>query len=172
MEKTHIPKLPKSFDFQETLLKKRSSYTEAELKEVIRSLHLKVTQQRLMILKILNSGQRKHITAQELYERVSAEDSSIGFATVYRLLKKLADSHLVTEVRVGGAPARYELNPKSHHDHITCIQCGKISEFENQEIEQLQSMVAKKMGYQLTSHVLELFGICLNCQKHNFKKEA
>jgi Fur family ferric uptake transcriptional regulator len=70
---------------------------------------------------------------------------------------------------MGGLPARYELTPKSHHDHLTCINCGKICEFENSAIEQLQEKVAKQFGFQLTSHVLELYGVCADCQKNKSK---
>lgn len=169
MDRTHVPRLPRSMDFQEQLIKKRTPYTQEELKGILRNLNLKVTDQRLLILKTLNEGTRKHVTAQEIYEKVTDADSSIGFATVYRMLRKLAESHMVTEVRVGGAPARYELSPKSHHDHITCVQCGKICEFHNDEIETLQVQIAKHMGFNLTSHVLELYGTCGDCQKYNAK---
>lgn len=165
MDRTHVPKLPKSFDFQEELLKKRSNYSLDELKAILRDLNLKITDQRILILKTLNEGKRKHVTAQEIYEKVCEADSTIGFATVYRMLRRLAEGHMVTEVRVGGAPARYELTPKSHHDHITCVQCGKICEFHNEELELLQVEIAQKIGFKLTSHVLELYGICLKCQK-------
>lgn len=169
MDRTQIPRLPRSFEFQEKLIKKRTSYSLEELKGLLRNINLKVTDQRLLILKTLNEGSRKHVTAQEIFEKVEAEDKSIGFATVYRLLRKLAEAHLVTEVRVGGAPARYELSPKSHHDHMTCVQCGKICEFHNNELEELQVKIAKLMGFELTSHVMELYGICSSCQKINQK---
>jgi len=165
MEKTHVPRLPKINDFQEQLLKKRTQFTVDELKNILRSLNLKITDQRLLILKTLNEGRRKHVTAQEIFEKVSEIDHSIGFATVYRMLRKLAESNLVTEVRVGGAPARYELTPKNHHDHITCVQCGKICEFHNDEIEALQEQIAKQFGFTLISHVLELYGSCRECQR-------
>lgn len=165
MEKTHVPKLPKTNDFQEQLLKKRGQFSNEDLKNILRSLNLKITDQRLLILKVLNEGSRKHVTAQETFEKIREFDSSIGFATVYRMLRKLAESNLVTEVRVGGAPARYELTPKHHHDHITCVQCGKICEFHNEEIEALQVKIAKQFGFMLTSHVLELYGSCRECQK-------
>jgi Fur family ferric uptake transcriptional regulator len=163
MEKTQIPRLPRQHDFVEKLLPKRESFSTDDLKGLLRQLNLKVTEQRLLILQILNSGQRKHVTAQELYEKVSEKDSSVGFATVYRMLRKLAEAGFVTEVRVGSAPARYELNPKNHHDHITCIRCGKICEFHNAELEGLQAQIAKSLGFTLTSHVMELYGICKTC---------
>ena len=142
-----------------------AKYTEDELKAKIRDLGLKVTNQRLLILQCLIDG-RDHVTAQELFEVVSKKDNSLGFATVYRFLRSLAEAKLVTEVRMGGLPARYEwTQKKSHHDHITCQNCGKISEFENPQIEHLQMEIAKSLGFVLTDHVLELYGICSTCQK-------
>lgn len=142
----------------------RQVLDETSLKKMIREMHLKVTDQRLLILKALYSG-REHVTAQEVYEIVSLQDSSIGFATVYRFLRKLTEHHFVTEVRMGGLPARYEITPQSHHDHLTCTQCGKICEFENELIEKLQQQIASEFGYKLTDHVLELYGVCSDCQE-------
>lgn len=130
-------------------------------KRMIRDMSLKVTKQRLAILEALNMGQA-HVTAQEVYEIVNTKHPEIGFATVYRFLRKLTDNKYVTEVRMGGMPARYELSPNNHHDHITCVECGKIVEFQNDHIERLQIEVAQKHDFKLTSHVLELYGVCSN----------
>jgi Fur family ferric uptake transcriptional regulator len=134
------------------------------LRTIIRDMGLKVTDQRILILKALQSG-RVHVTAQEVFEQVHGKDQSVGFATVYRFLRALTEHHFVTEVRVGGSSARYELKPEGHHDHLTCTRCGRICEFENNRIEQLQVDVAKEFGFKLTSHVLELYGLCPQCQK-------
>jgi Fur family ferric uptake transcriptional regulator len=163
MERTLIPDLPRPKDPSEQILK-RQKLSEKQFRQMIRDMNLKVTEQRLLILRALHEG-RAHVTAQEVFEAVVAEDSTVGFATVYRFLKKLHECHLVTEVRMGGLPSRYELTPAAqHHDHLTCTQCGKICEFENRDIELLQIQVAKKFGFVLTSHVLELYGLCENCQ--------
>ena len=135
-------------------------------KRIIREMNLKVTKQRLAILKALNMGQA-HVTAQEVYEIVNQNHPEMGFATVYRFLRKLTDNMYVTEVRMGGMPARYELSSDHHHDHITCIQCGKIVEFQNEEIEKLQLEVTQSHKFLMTHHVLELYGVCnsSNCRK-------
>lgn len=132
-------------------------------KKIIRDLGLKVTSQRLLILEVIRSGPN-HFTAQEVFESVSEINSAVGFATVYRFLRTLSDHSFVTEIRMGGMPARYEWAVKKHHDHLTCSNCGKIVEFENSEIETLQEMVAREFGFQLTGHVLELYGTCPECQ--------
>lgn len=150
---------------------KRENLTEKDFKHIIRQMGLKVTQQRLVILEALAEG-RVHVTAQEVFEVVNDKFSEMGFATVYRFLRKLTENSFVTEVRMGGLPARYELTPKRHHDHLTCIKCGKIVEFENNDIEKLQEQVAKKFGFTLTNHVLELYGKCRDCQLIGKHKEA
>lgn len=142
-----------------------------ELKRIIRDMGIKVTAQRLAILESLSSG-RVHVTAQEVFEKVRKQYAEIGFATVYRFLRDLAIKGYVTEVRMGKLPARYELTPKAHHDHLTCVRCHRIVEFENPDIEELQILVARNNGFQLTGHVLELYGICPNCQKKTNSKES
>lgn len=133
-------------------------------KQIIRDIGLKVTAQRLDILEVVRSGPR-HFTAQDIFESVAKRNTDIGFATVYRFLRTLADQKYVTEVRMGGMPARYEWAAKDHHDHLSCSNCGKIVEFENSEIERLQEKVALQFGFLLTSHILELYGLCPSCRK-------
>jgi Fur family ferric uptake transcriptional regulator len=163
--------LPRTTDGQ--VIKKKEYFKDDDFKKMIRSMNLKITEQRLLILDCLSSSETKireknstrHVTAQELYEKAVVKDPSIGFATVYRFLRALADHKLVTEVRMGGHASRYELTPKDHHDHLTCTSCGKICEFENDKIEKLQVQVASHFGFQLTHHILELYGLCQDCQK-------
>ncbi|MGE4132903.1 MAG: Fur family transcriptional regulator [Bdellovibrionales bacterium] len=144
-------------------LVRREPVDPSKFKRMIRQMGLRVTQQRIAILQSLGSG-RAHVTAQEVFETVSQNHPEIGFATVYRFLRKMAQQKLVTEVRMGGLPARYELTPRRHHDHLTCVECGQIVEFECQPIEALQEKVAQEKGFKLTHHVLELYGLCPTCQ--------
>ncbi len=157
-----VPLLPRQHD--DDIIVHEDNFDEAELKRIIRALNLKVTTQRLAILKTLHEG-RRHVTAQELFEKLNKDHPEIGFATVYRFLRTLTEGHFVTEVRMGGLPARYELTPTGgHHDHLTCVKCGKICEFENRAIESLQEKVANQFGFKLTHHILELYGVCPHCQ--------
>jgi Fur family ferric uptake transcriptional regulator len=142
----------------------RSRKPSVPAKKIIRDLGLKVTQQRLDILDVVRGGPN-HFTAQDVFETVEKRNAEIGFATVYRFLRTLTDSGFVTEVRMGGMPARYEWAAREHHDHLTCTTCGKIVEFENVEIERLQEKVALRFGFLLTSHVLELYGVCPECRQ-------
>ncbi|NCN40109.1 transcriptional repressor [bacterium] len=141
----------------------REPVKKQNFRRMVREMGLKVTQQRLAILEALSGGQA-HVTAQEVFEEVHETHPEIGFATVYRFLRKMAESEMVTEVRMGGLPARYELTPRRHHDHLTCTSCGLIVEFEKPEIEKLQEEVAQSQGFELTSHVLELYGLCPRCK--------
>jgi len=159
-----LPSLVRGEQNPKEELIKRDRLDTKNYKRIIRDMNLKVTKQRLAILEGLNAGQA-HVTAQEVYEVVNEKHPEIGFATVYRFLRKLTEEKFVTEVRMGGLPARYELTPTTHHDHLTCVGCGKIVEFENHQIEKLQAEVAEQNGFKLTDHVLELYGVCNNCQK-------
>jgi Fur family ferric uptake transcriptional regulator len=161
--------LPRQLD--ETIVKKQEKFKDEDLKKIIRSMGLKITDQRLLIITCLHDAEIKlgerHVTAQELFERVTKKDSSVGFATVYRFLRDMANKGFVTEVRMGGQASRYELTSKEHHDHLTCTKCGKIVEFENKKIEKLQEQVAEYFGFVLTNHILELYGVCSTCQTRN-----
>ena len=142
----------------------RERMSDESFKYIIREMGLKVTWQRLAIIKGLANG-RAHVTAQEAFESINKRHPEIGFATVYRFLRKMTESGVVTEVRIGALPARYELTHHRHHDHMTCTQCGKIVEFENEKIEDLQQQVAKEHLFKLTAHVLELYGVCNDCDQ-------
>lgn len=148
---------------QQITFPRKAQEQEIPTKKIIREIGLKVTKQRMVILDTVRSGPT-HFTAQEIYENVSQKNADIGFATVYRFLKKLSEQKYVSEFRIGGMPARYEWASKNHHDHLTCNKCGLIVEFENHEIERLQEEIAAKHGFTLTNHVLELYGTCPNCR--------
>ena len=145
--------------------KKDHRYKGVSHKKIVRQLGLKITQQRLNILEVIRSSGLSHFTAQEVFEVINEKNPEIGFATVYRFLKKLSEQNFVTEVRMGGMPARYEWASKRHHDHLTCTKCGQIVEFENQKIENLQEKIAHHYGFRLTHHILELYGLCEKCNK-------
>lgn len=160
----HVPHLIKGQKPVEVeKLIRREPWDPAAFKRMIRQMGLKVTQQRVAILETLTNG-RAHVTAQEVFEIVNLKHPEIGFATVYRFLRKMNEQKLVTEVRLGGLPARYELTPRRHHDHLTCVQCSQIVEFESPRIEFLQEQVAQEHNFRLTHHVLELYGVCPRCQ--------
>lgn len=148
---------------------------DKDIVEIIRSLGLKITQQRVCILRtLLKKG--NHFSAQVIFENLKKSgakaDLEIGFATVYRFLRDLAKGGYITEIRMGGLPARYEWANQQHHDHLTCLNCHAIYEFENKSIEKLQQQVALNFGFQLTDHLMELYGICSDCLDKGAKIES
>jgi Fur family ferric uptake transcriptional regulator len=107
-----------------------------------------------------------HLSADEIYRQVKKRDARIGSATVYRTLKLLREAGLATGMSVGDGFARYEApSGRGHHDHLICRACGMIVEFENGRIEALQLEVAKKHGFTVTDHKMELYGICGGCRQ-------
>ena len=124
---------------------------------------LRLTQQRLLICEIFFEELQEHANIEELYQKVKVRNRSVGYATVYRTLKLLTECGLATSIQIGDGTTRFE-PVTEHHDHLICTECGKIVEFENDEIEQLQEDVAKEFGFILTSHSMELYGTCANCR--------
>ena len=135
-----------------------------QLSEYLAVKRLKSTSQRDTILQVfVEAGQ--HLSAEELYARVKKTHPGIGYATVYRTLKLLADAGLAQERRFEDGFTRYEhASQDAHHDHLICTRCGAIIEFENERIEALQQDVARKNRFKVQSHKLELYGLCAGCQ--------
>ena len=125
---------------------------------------VKLTEQRKIIAKVISEskelyGESDHPDVDELYKRVSKIDSKISIATVYRTVKLLEESGILTKHDFKGGKARYEQINESHHDHLIDIKTGEIIEFVDEEIEILQKKVADKYGYNLVDHKLELYGV-------------
>lgn len=125
----------------------------------------KLTSQRKTILNVfLNSAH--HISAEELYDMLKQDNPAIGLATVYRTLKLLCECGLAIEIRLSDGITRYEhLFNHEHHDHLICLQCGKIIEVVEPGIEELQQKLAQKNGFMVLNHRMELYGICKECNK-------
>lgn len=124
---------------------------------------LKATRQRQVIARAFFATSM-HISAEALYRRVSGRDPRIGLVTVYRTLKLLKDAGLAYERQFGEGRALFEhASSDRHHDHVICTECGRITEFENCDIEALQEQVARRFGFTLQYHKLELYGLCREC---------
>ena len=130
----------------------------ASIEERCKQKGVKLTDQRKLIARIM-SDSHDHPNVDALYTRVSKIDSKISIATIYRTVKLFEEAGILTKHDFRGEKARYEELPDSHHDHLIDVQSGEIVEFVNEEIEKLQETVAKKLGYQLLDHKLELYGI-------------
>ena len=108
---------------------------------------------------------REHVSIEELHHKVQKKNPKIGYTTVYRTLKLLTESGLAYERQFGDGQARYEpVTTEEHHDHLICLKCGAIMEFENRKIEKLQEEVAKEHGFEVKNHKLELYGYCKKCK--------
>ena len=118
---------------------------------------VKLTDQRKIIAKIMSESQ-DHPDVDELYKRASAVDKKISIATVYRTVKLFEEAGILEKHDFKGGKARYEQSPDEHHDHLIDVNSGEIIEFVDEEIEKLQKEVAKKLGYKLVDHKLELYG--------------
>ena len=131
---------------------------------------LKKTHQRDIVFKVFFSTPHKHYKIEELLEKSRAEDPTISYATVYRTLMMLVDAGFAFQRHFGKGQSLFEQVSKHHHDHLICTSCGAIEEFENRTIEKLQESVAKKYSFRLTSHKMELYGLCVRCQKKRDEK--
>jgi len=119
---------------------------------------LRMTGQRVVIAEILEQAQ-DHPDVDQLHARAVAQDASISIATVYRTVKLFEESGLLERLEFGDGRARYEDAERDHHDHLIDMQTGEIIEFVDPEIEELQDRIAKRLGYQLKGHRLELYGV-------------
>ncbi|GIW41686.1 MAG: transcriptional repressor [Candidatus Binatia bacterium] len=144
----------------------------AVFKEHLKKLGLKSTSQRDVIARVFFDA-RRHISVEELYREVRRVNPRIGYATVYRTMKLLKECGLASESHFRNGEARYESTVGGHHhDHLICVGCGKIEEFEESRIEVLQAEVARRLGFQITGHKLELYGLCPRCRRRGRKPSA
>ena len=118
---------------------------------------VRLTEQRKLVAKVMSESE-DHPDVDELHKRVNKLDSKISIATVYRTVKLFEEAGIVSKHDFKGSKARYEQAPQEHHDHLIDINTGKIIEFVNNDIEELQKKVAEKLGYKLVDHRLELYG--------------
>lgn len=121
---------------------------------------LKATIPRLKILKILESAEHPHVTAEEVYKRLLAAGEEVGLATVYRVLTQFQAAGLVIRHNFEGGRSVFEINQGGHHDHMVCIECGKVFEFVDAAIEERQRRVAEQAGFVIDEHALYLYGVC------------
>ncbi len=125
---------------------------------------LRSTEQRRVVTELFFASDG-HLSIEELLDQVRIKEPRIGYATVYRTLKLLKECGLAFERHFGDGVSRYEVAwSDEHHDHLICVECEKIIEFEDEGIENLQREVAAKHGFKLVRHKLELYGVCPDCQ--------
>jgi Fur family ferric uptake transcriptional regulator len=121
---------------------------------------MRMTEQRRVIARVLSKS-ADHPDVEELYRRASAIDPKISISTVYRTVKLFEDAGILTRHDFGAGRSRYEQVPDEHHDHLIDLKTGKVIEFRDEEIERLQEAIARKYGFRLVDHKLELYGVPL-----------
>jgi Fur family transcriptional regulator, ferric uptake regulator len=134
---------------------------------------LRSTAQRRLIIDAFFEGSA-HMTIEDLLAEVRTREPSIGYATVYRTLKLLAECGVASERHFGDGPSRYELADEAttHHDHLICTSCQRIIEFEEPRIEEIQEEIAARHGFEVHFHKHEMYGVCATCRESGAAKGA
>ncbi len=126
----------------------------------LKSTGLKATAPRLKILDVFQMTSQRHMSAEDVFRVLMQERSDIGLATVYRVLLQFEQAGILSRSHFESGKAVYELNEGSHHDHIVCLDCGRVEEFYDALIEQRQNAVAKSKGFEIADHALSLYAHC------------
>ena len=140
-----------------------------EFKKRLKEKGLKVTNQRLVVLEALETSSNQHLTAEQIFDLVKADNPEIGLATVYRTIQVLLELHLIDRVNFDDGSERYEIvrtgttGARHHHHHLICINCGKVFEFEEDMLEGLETEIEKETGFRVIDHEVKLYGYCKEC---------
>ncbi len=131
----------------------------------LKSSGLKATLPRIKILEVFQHATQRHLTAEDVYKVLLADGSDVGLATVYRVLMQFEQAGLLSRNHFESGKSVFELNEGTHHDHLVCLDCGRVEEFFDAEIEKRQRAVAQSRGYDLQEHALSLYAVCAkkNC---------
>ena len=130
----------------------------------LKSIGLKATYPRLKILDLFQSSEQRHLTAEDVYRTLMNEGMDIGLATVYRVLTQFEQAGLLERQYFESGKAVFELAEGGHHDHLVCMQCGKVEEFFDAEIERRQNQIATERGFAIREHALYIYA---DCQREN-----
>ncbi|HEX9389716.1 MAG TPA: ferric iron uptake transcriptional regulator [Usitatibacteraceae bacterium] len=127
----------------------------------LRNMGLKATLPRLKVLDLFQNSTQRHMSAEDVYKLLLNENADVGLATVYRVLTQFEQAGLLVRHHFESGKAVFELNEGSHHDHLVCLQCGKVEEFYDPEIEKRQTRIAKDRGFNIHDHSLYLYADCV-----------
>ncbi|MFM8546852.1 MAG: ferric iron uptake transcriptional regulator [Betaproteobacteria bacterium] len=127
----------------------------------LRSSGLKATAPRLKILEIFHLGRRRHMSAEDVFRELLDHKHDVGLATVYRVLTQFEQAGILKRSNFESGRTLFELNQGEHHDHLVCLQCGRVEEFIDSEIEARQMRIARDRGFDLQDHALALYGHCV-----------
>jgi len=156
----------KNLEKQDSKPKRDLTEKKEKLKVFLKKKGFKSTRQRDIIAnEFLKTAE--HVTAEELYNTINKKHKDIGFTTVYRTLKLLVELGLAAEMVFADNLTRYEpLSEEEHHDHLICMNCGAITEFEDPKMERLQKKIADEFGFYIVSHKMEFYGYCRRCKSN------
>ena len=138
----------------------------------LKNMGLKATVPRLKILELFEKSSLRHMTAEDVYRMLIADNMDIGLATVYRVLTQFEQAGLLERHFFESGKAVFEINRGSHHDHLVCIDCGRVEEFYDAEIEQRQNSIAEERGFAIEEHALYLYARCTKTNCPNREKSA
>lgn len=144
---------------------------QENFKDMLKEKGLKVTNQRVMILKVLSASPGMHLTTEEIYDLVRTDYPEIGLATVYRTIQLLLDLNLIDKINLDDGFVRYEIAEDKdkesghHHHHLICTECGNVYSFEDDLLENLEDYIKNSMGFEVVDHEVKLYGYCKNCKK-------
>jgi Fur family ferric uptake transcriptional regulator len=160
-----MPTLQRRIDDHASISREDMRDAEAIFHRHLKKVGLKHTDQRDTILRTFLET-REHLSTDQLHRLVRKKDGRIGFSTVYRTLKLLAECGLASEVEFHDGVARYEhqYNRRSHH-HMVCVECGSSVEFFSGEVENLEKEIGRKFGFATTRHTFQIYGVCEDCRK-------
>jgi Fur family transcriptional regulator, ferric uptake regulator len=134
-----------------------------EIPQQLRDSGLKATLPRLKILELFQRSDMRHLSAEDVYRLLATENLDVGLATIYRVLMQFAEAKILLRRQFEGDRAVFEINQSEHHDHMVCVDCGKVEEFFDLAIEERQMLLAKQHGFKLRDHSLSLYGQCKDC---------
>ncbi|MDX9717916.1 ferric iron uptake transcriptional regulator [Thauera sp. WH-2] len=137
----------------------------------LKSIGLKATYPRLKILDLFQHSDQRHLTAEDVYRALMNEGMDIGLATVYRVLTQFEQAGLLERHYFESGKAVFELNEGGHHDHLVCMQCGKVEEFFDAEIERRQNKIAEERGFKIRDHALYIYADCTRENCPNLERE-
>lgn len=121
---------------------------------------LKATLPRIKVLEVFQNASERHMSAEDVYKQLLAEGSDVGLATVYRVLMQFEQAGILSRNHFESGKAVFELNEGKHHDHLVCVDCGRVEEFFDAEIEKRQKAIAHGRGFELHDHALALYAVC------------
>lgn len=156
-----------------------AALSKEEVAAIIKEKGLKVTTQRVLVLKTLSEYPDQHLTAEEIYELVKVEYPEIGLATIYRTIQLLLELNLIDRIHLDDGFARYEIGnlkqedeSKHHHHHLICLKCGKVDSFEDDLLEGLEQKILESTGFVVYDHKVKLYGCCKECGGHLLEKRT